>query len=541
MEIYSGISSVVTCTQCDHKFDIHTLLGDHFPKILRSLHLHRFSCVPLVKAERNDAETLLATAKDVMAKIDDQLCALDNMVASLKKERQRVLKIAEIHEYVLAPIRRVPPEVLRNIFAWVFGTSVTKSRDITWQWKERANLSSVSWLWRRTIVHSPELWSTVDFSCFSATGTGALILKSWLARSGTLPLDIAMNFLVDGAGQRAQLLAALFGHSERWNSLSIPWPPSLHPDIMNNLTGQPRNLKRLAILGDPDDKNSQHRDSYQLFESAPLLSSISFHLNVPRDLALPWWQIRELTLTQLADRVDVWRLLSLLENVQSLSLDNVSCQSIRLPIQNLKLPHLTCLSVTGRYLSEPFTAHLFSRLFAPTLESLTLDKSDWGSQSCDDLLHSVTRMVQQSSCPMTNLHIRLQRFNAAVRQLLRSTPTVTHLVVDFPWLQDGITAPLSSFCPDHPGGEVLAPRLQNLTIHAANCGDAEKDGAAVCHLIESRRLAAEFPTISGTEPVTSLKKLNLHYGRCDDTNYQTLSDLNLNGIFGTDFSVSGWD
>ncbi|KAK7462301.1 hypothetical protein VKT23_007902 [Stygiomarasmius scandens] len=150
------------------------------------------------------------------------------IAASLKLSHHRIATIRNL----LTPIRRVPPEVLTEIFLhyvqladsfnFRLGDAETKKR---WGFLIHLPpilvLSQVCWSWRRIIQVQPCLWAELKFSTAGRSPDPALF-KEWLRRSGGLPLDIHIrsNYLHRSKPSDG-FLDALSFVSMRWRRLHL--------------------------------------------------------------------------------------------------------------------------------------------------------------------------------------------------------------------------------------------------------------------------------------------------------------------------------
>ncbi|KAJ3543409.1 hypothetical protein NM688_g5858 [Phlebia brevispora] len=134
-----------------------------------------------LQAEDQRKQITALSEKIQAAEVDLERLVKDSRCAITELEKQRTAmenRLAHTLAY-LSPIRRLPNEILSQIFMLVF-------EDLpccAWV------LSSVSSLWRRRVLSMPKLWSKIRL--VTTQSASADTIRLWLERSGsTVPLDI---------------------------------------------------------------------------------------------------------------------------------------------------------------------------------------------------------------------------------------------------------------------------------------------------------------------------------------------------------------
>ncbi|TFK31491.1 hypothetical protein BDQ12DRAFT_578157, partial [Crucibulum laeve] len=94
--------------------------------------------------------------EDKISKAEDKICCLQDVINPLREERERMKKYVSNLESIFAPIRRLPAEVLCEIFRMV-GTVTVWSR-----WSSLVPpISHVCHFWRSVSLELSELWSYI--------------------------------------------------------------------------------------------------------------------------------------------------------------------------------------------------------------------------------------------------------------------------------------------------------------------------------------------------------------------------------------------
>lgn len=129
----------------------------------------------------NDINSLSAATQEEEARLAELVQqAQDNIRANREKQFRLERNIARAQAY-LAPVRRLPNELLRQVFLIIFRDG---DRQCAW------TLSRVNRLWRHVTLSLPVIWSSIQLTTTTAL-LPADTIRLWLERSGTrCPLDI---------------------------------------------------------------------------------------------------------------------------------------------------------------------------------------------------------------------------------------------------------------------------------------------------------------------------------------------------------------
>ncbi|KAJ7623558.1 hypothetical protein FB45DRAFT_704235, partial [Roridomyces roridus] len=109
--------------------------------------------------------TELDFMRPFLSKIAARLTRFDSEITQLKDQLQRLeAERAKLAEYriqnsgIVSLLRRVPPEVLAEIFSWTLPTIDEVEGDISDLKQSPWVLTQVSSFWRRTAIANPSLW-----------------------------------------------------------------------------------------------------------------------------------------------------------------------------------------------------------------------------------------------------------------------------------------------------------------------------------------------------------------------------------------------
>ncbi|KAJ7146766.1 hypothetical protein C8R44DRAFT_18505 [Mycena epipterygia] len=191
-----------------------------------------------------------------IAYLDDEIPRLRDRLIQLKEERKALSIYHSQNNAILSPLRRMPPEVLCDIFSW----TLPSVNDGLWHCKFNTKcspwvLTQICSRWRATAFSTPSLWSLVVLD---------------YTHDHNLPSDLSAYSLpmVDTQIQRAQkirvhfygctnriarpqveMFQCLAKHSSRWEELAIQLTPDLFP-LLATLSDRLQSLRRLWIQWD---------------------------------------------------------------------------------------------------------------------------------------------------------------------------------------------------------------------------------------------------------------------------------------------------
>ncbi len=116
---------------------------------------------------------------------------------------------------LLAPIRRLPRDVLEIVFAFVPSSEDSlNTRSAPW------SLAHICYAWRDIVLSTPSLWAKIDI-CPPYTRDSLTILGRYLQLSGEYPLDISISFQHTFGEDYSSILSLILQHATRWKRMQI--------------------------------------------------------------------------------------------------------------------------------------------------------------------------------------------------------------------------------------------------------------------------------------------------------------------------------
>jgi hypothetical protein len=143
-----------------------------------------------------------------------------------------LFQLADRHQRIISPIRRLPAEILSEIFLRMDLEANLEKRDFLINRQEIVNvphlLAQICHFWRNVAISIPYLWVNVphiQVAKKKTTSHQLAILHLHLERSKGFPLNVSIRADVYSFPRFAKLsdpgLDLIVAHCERWGSLSV--------------------------------------------------------------------------------------------------------------------------------------------------------------------------------------------------------------------------------------------------------------------------------------------------------------------------------
>ncbi|KAJ7163106.1 hypothetical protein C8R46DRAFT_1281451 [Mycena filopes] len=359
---------------------------------------------------------------------------VDNLTRPGREAEEKTLK-----EYraVLHPVRRIPSEILCQIFAWMLPpTQVVQHHTVPvapWTlghvcryW--RAVALAHAPLWTSILVYTPRLARSdpgkeMDDACPRA------MVETLLHRSGNVaPLDVTILLSPRdglGGGGRSESLELLCSHSKRWKALRLR--PLVSLELLQSVKGQLPILKTLELL-------HGFSPTGDVFSIAPSLRELHLTNNglvSPVSLLLPWDQLSHFH-GSYRSRVPALDVVELLRITQALVECHLHEDNARVPnsfgravlppvpvpvgMPPVVVPHLHRLNLSG-------LPQLLQLITAPLLQEL------WISENATN---SLLGFIQRAKCPLITLVVTdCSAPDALIPVLAALSPTLRTFYVYF--------------------------------------------------------------------------------------------------------------
>ncbi|KAJ6485409.1 hypothetical protein C8R47DRAFT_538296 [Mycena vitilis] len=461
-------------------------------------------------------ETNYVSTEDELKDIKQYIARGGEIAAELFKlidaDRHRLIssygRMAALNElmrpyFALAsPFRRMPPEILQEIFEACIPTRHFPIMDASCA---PLLLGRVCRAWRAISLSTPVLWSAVHLVLKrNPTEEAAEKLRVWLQRSGDSPLSISI-VSVYGSDEpdSGSIVDIIRTHSRRLRALVMSSGSAAHLILSNPPDFAV--LEVLHILGHSPSTDSQ---DLQWLSKIPNLHDLALRYGWTDEVSIPpcsWARFTNLSLDSGTDffKLDVSQLMELVSQCVNLNSCHLSFPSFDnnppVPTSALKhvtLAHLASLSMTGRLeFNGGFNmAKILDALSLPALGELKVVEQDSGpvedSSSVSGLVLAIDNLVVRSSCALRQLsiHSDFGETQALIRCLLLHGRTLTRLELERfvaygrPRVSSDLNPVLEALTITETSA--LCPTLRNLCI--ANFDSTAESPLIARALIESR-------------------------------------------------------
>ncbi|KAF7333002.1 hypothetical protein MVEN_02406500 [Mycena venus] len=257
---------------------------------------------PLKASLRDD----IHRAPGKLERYDAEIQKLQKILSGLISERDSLVAHVEACGSVFASIRRLPMELLTEIFGMCsiprsLLSSITPKAELDrLARRDLLELSQVSFFWHKIAIGTPKLWSDIVSNTSlwryspAPPATFISLLASSLTRSGDHPLKLRVKVRSNDPGARPAL-DLLCQHARRWRDVYF-WADRNSGQYLAGAKGNLSTLNTLCLSANLD-----------VFEVAPALTTVFFSgqsENIQRTIKLPWSQIRAFVVNDPSGLVD---------------------------------------------------------------------------------------------------------------------------------------------------------------------------------------------------------------------------------------------
>ncbi|KAJ7605296.1 hypothetical protein FB45DRAFT_953414 [Roridomyces roridus] len=381
-----------------------------------------------------DAE--LAVLRDSASTTNARLAVLEEGIAELRErlkqlqsEKSALNALQEENTAILSPIRRVPPEILAEIFSWTlpgpheaFALAGEKAKHSPWI------LGHICGRWRAIALSVPSLWSLIHVA--GRTSVDPLpMLRTQVARARALKIHF-VGFEPDSDSDsddddsnesrsttQLELFDFLAEHSTRWEELNIVITSFMVPHFAA-LCGRLPSLKRLWIQWAREDMQNQDTvDVTRCFQTACSLVDVGVFKDGPHTMLplLPAQQITSYRVdTSWEIHVPVLKLAPNIVEARIFVLDYSELDSW--PDASIELPHLQRLYTSFHKVLD------FIRAPALTEIALTME-------TVDDPQDTLSNFFARSSCTPRRLCVEGTPVPGVTAEMLNKHPCITSLTL----------------------------------------------------------------------------------------------------------------
>ncbi|KAJ7498116.1 hypothetical protein B0H11DRAFT_2189846 [Mycena galericulata] len=345
-----------------------------------------------------------------LACLDDEISRLEGQLKQLKKDRAVLSEYHAQNTTIISPLRRMPREILGEIFSWTLSSAVFDVRESPWV------LTYVCSHWRAVSISKPSLWSLVHINFPQHDAYPLTMIETHIQRAQTLKIRFFGRTKKDSRTQ-IQMFKLLSDHSDRWEELTLQLTADLVPHLVA-LAGRLPVLRRLWVQWD-GSKSQNGVDSLKCFENAYSLVDVGAYSEYqfiptvlpPHNLITRYhfdapWDTHS-SMLKLAPNLVEARIRVNFEGAEPWPHSDETIQLLRL---------------RRLYVSN---AKIFDYLTTPILEEAAIHHDEEDDDFCTPLVPLLIR----SSCPLRRLCLRGSPNPHSTAAILEKISTITELVI----------------------------------------------------------------------------------------------------------------
>ncbi|KAJ7154290.1 hypothetical protein C8R46DRAFT_1197216 [Mycena filopes] len=434
---------------------------------------------PPTHAQIREVQTLLEQGREELSQLDATIFKLSLVLSQLTLQRKRRVESLAALGRVLCPIRRVPPEILSEIFRWYtrMNSDAGEGRRVSNVRGLPLLLGHVCSIWRHVSQNTPYLWNDVCLFGDALSAESMLaVVRLILQRSGALPVTMELASFQGDAEHR---LVPMFELRTRLQHLN------LHLLANNTLITQTKAfpilkagwLRDLGGMG-----GTRLEDVLSIWQNAPCLQTLELNsVQMSLDIAdsrFPWSQLTTLTLVMPISALATREILLRCTQLESCSFHLIEPAALELPasppctrgnLHTLEFRGTPHGGVAWEAFIQPFTL--------PGLQTLTL--SDFHCSA-----HAFSQFISRSQFKLHSLTLMSVSplESEDIIPLLRQLPTLHTLEVHY-MCSDIFFHAFTYVTGSTP--PLTLPSLQKLTIQESTDGLDDEDGDAVAAMVES--------------------------------------------------------
>jgi len=401
----------------------------------------------------------LRYANSDLHELHGDIAYVQAILDELRLKRESLRKFTIEHDAFLAPIRRLPAEILIEIFMLCMNYDLSSFSPN----RSPSLFGQVCRGWRQVALSTQKLWSSITVTYYRPSSAKA---KLWISRASSAPLTICLNSVHPQTGRVGKIqpvIAVLAQHCDRWRHLELCLDDSMLPCFSS--------IKhRLPWLESIRIERPTGLHELDVFEVAPRLRSFFSgpYVYLTR-LKFPWHQLTDLN-AHMHTIIECLNALQLVPNLvkctlySQLSLSEASTPPQNIPI--LTFPHLRFFSISQIHPDE-----IFKHLRLPIIHTLRVSYRDkWRRKTSKGLKWFARQpfmsLLSCSSHTLRKLVIDLlDEFedSAHIAHCLRATPSLEALCLR--GSGNWVTVDFLRLLTRQANIEELVPNLEDLEIH----------------------------------------------------------------------------
>ncbi|KIK10251.1 hypothetical protein K443DRAFT_670873 [Laccaria amethystina LaAM-08-1] len=377
----------------------------------------------------------------------------------LQEDRERIDASLQLRKSLLAPIRRLPPELLSEIFAHCLPNKRFVTPSPT---SAPLFLGQVNALWRNISMSTPKLWSSMEISHELCKPDRLLpLMETWIARAKERPLSLSIKGgILSAETPQARWLASLFRqHTARWQHLRFELPKDVLPIFMSSLS-LPM-LETFEIYSSGGLTEAWMYDLSNVLCSALRLHHFAWDNDVWQifPLRLPWSQLTRLMLNTAVSFDQCLTILGESHVLTHVSFQNVSVVGVS-SHDPISLPGLISFVISIHEDADNDLAFFLDLLTLSNLREFLLNCHVWPHEA-------MASFLRRSQCPLESFNLF---FPPVTETEIMECLEIVQATLEELTIQDGIEGVITDCILDHltaagDNHRILCPNLQVIALY----------------------------------------------------------------------------
>jgi hypothetical protein len=167
----------------------------------------------------------LRHANSDIHELHGDIAHIQAILDELRLKRKSLRKFTVEHNAFLAPIRRLPAEILIEIFMLCMSYDLSSFNP----YRPPSLFGQVCRGWRQVALSTQKLWSSITVTYYRPSSAKA---KLWISRASSAPLTIRLDSVHPQTGRMVKIqpvIAVLVQHCDRWRHLDLRLDDSMLP------------------------------------------------------------------------------------------------------------------------------------------------------------------------------------------------------------------------------------------------------------------------------------------------------------------------
>ncbi|KAH9481742.1 hypothetical protein JR316_0006269 [Psilocybe cubensis] len=377
--------------------------------------------------------------------------------ALVKSEEATTKSIANLRS-LLSPIRRLPPEILTEIFEYCLPSDKFIRAS---PYEAPLLLTHVCSAWRNACIANPLLWRSLEIAndCFVLDNVhcrnASSLTHMWFSRAGACPLSLSVED-DNICSERVMWIISSYGHRFQHLRINIPQPVTLQFGNANGYTSL-ETFEIITPYGLEDFQIAALCNSVLM--TAPRLREFSWNNSAhfpPSPLRMHWGNLTRLSLNTSVHVDQCLMIMSKLERITHLTFHNICLSNPTLSNLKIHLPELTSFIICGDY----NISRIFEEATTPKLNELILNLRYWPGRA-------VTDFLRRSRCPLQSLNLYFPPLTES--DLLECLQIVQGTLKEFTVQSNpgmySVTDDILDRLTDTGVGQVLCPHLSVIALY----------------------------------------------------------------------------